>query len=61
MKSGDRYAIPSNVAKSAGKTVRPELKLVEAEKILRTFVAKGKIHVRGACSMLLWLTRKLNF
>lgn len=41
MRSGDRYSIPSNVAKSAGKKVRPELKLTEAEKVLRTFVAKG--------------------
>ncbi|KAK9898668.1 hypothetical protein P389DRAFT_36855 [Cystobasidium minutum MCA 4210] len=43
IKSGDRYAISSNDAKSAGrnKAVRPELKLAEAEKLLRTFVAKG--------------------
>lgn len=43
MKSGDRYAVPSNEAKQAGKskTVRPELKLSEAEKVLRSFVARG--------------------
>lgn len=45
MKSGDRYAILSNDAKSAGrsKSVRPELKLSEAERVLRSFVARGTL------------------
>lgn len=47
MKSGRRYAITTNDAKNAGQraSVRPPLKATEAEKILRTLVAKGTLIV----------------